>query len=149
MATVKQKLGDWGERLVASKCPCPSCKREKTTKLLPPNFKCADLICDFCGYISQVKTTVQTSIEALPNSLLGAAWGPQRDRMEASIYFPLYVVVTTKKTKQAAIYFLSSDLQTPAIFKPRNPLSETAKRAGWRGFMIDLTLVKDRFVRLL
>jgi len=26
------------------------CKREGTLRRLPANFKCADIICDFCGY---------------------------------------------------------------------------------------------------
>ena len=30
-------------------CSCPRCKRSDTLVRLPPNFKCADIICDFCG----------------------------------------------------------------------------------------------------
>ncbi|MGW9169666.1 hypothetical protein ACWGPP_18600, partial [Agromyces sp. NPDC055657] len=57
MATDKQLLGAGGERLVARHAHCPGCKPStKTFKTLPPNFKCADLICDFCGYLAQVKT---------------------------------------------------------------------------------------------
>jgi len=56
MTTDKQKLGDFGENLIRKKFDCPKCKRPKTLKKLPPNFKCADLICDFCGYLAQVKT---------------------------------------------------------------------------------------------
>ena len=48
MTTEKQKLGDWGENLIRKKFNCPGCKREKTLRKLPPNFKCADIICDFC-----------------------------------------------------------------------------------------------------
>jgi len=29
----------------------------------------------------------------------------------------------------------------PSVFKPRKALSETAKRAGWQGFMYDLSEV--------
>ncbi len=42
----KQKLGDLGESLVAKHCPCAKCKRENTLKLLPKNFKCADVVCE-------------------------------------------------------------------------------------------------------
>ena len=56
MVTDKQKLGDFGERFVKQNFPCPKCKNKKTLKQLPPNFKCADIICDFCGYLAQVKT---------------------------------------------------------------------------------------------
>jgi len=52
-------------------------KKTKTLKQLPNNFKCADLICDFCGHTSQVKT-FRSDEEGLPNSILGAAWQPQK-----------------------------------------------------------------------
>ena len=59
MATTKQKLGTAGEELVAKHARCPGCKRtDKSFKLLPPNFKCADLVCDFCGYLAQVKLSL-------------------------------------------------------------------------------------------
>lgn len=53
MATDKQKLGELGERYVIGNSLCPRCKRARTLKLLPTNFKCADVICDFCGYLAQ------------------------------------------------------------------------------------------------
>lgn len=148
MATDKQKLGEWGERKVASLCPCPSCKKIKTTRLLPPNFKCADLICDFCGYLSQVKTSRRNDITTLPKSLLAGAWGPQCERMKSGIYFPLYVVLVSKDSQKPSIFFLSADLQIPNMFEARKPLSKTARRAGWQGFLINCDVVRDRFVRL-
>ena len=85
----------------------------------------------------------------MPKQLLGAAWGPQRERMEAAIFFPLFVVLTADARKSCAIYFLSADLQTNEMFEARKPLSETAKRAGWQEFLIRCDLVRDRFVRLV
>ena len=75
-------------------CICPSCKRNRTLVRLPTNFKCADLICDFCGYLAQVKTATKTDISVVPNQVMGAAWGPQQERMKAGIYFPLFLVLT-------------------------------------------------------
>ena len=60
--------------------------------------------------------------------VLGAAWGPQKERMDAGIYFPLYVVL--KSEKKYSVFYLSSDLQTEEMFIKRKPLSSTAKRAG-------------------
>jgi len=35
------------------------------------------------------------------------------------------------------------------LFIPRNPLKETAKKAGWQGFIYDLSKLKDNpIVRL-
>lgn len=61
----------------------------------------------------------------------GAAWGSQRDRMGAAIYFPLFPVLIAGK--HYSIFYLSADLQAPKMFKARKPLSLTARRAGWRG----------------
>ena len=68
--------------------------------------------------------------------------------MDAAIYFPLYVVLATADLKKYAIYYLSADLQPPDLFQERNPLSATARRAGWKGFNYNIQAVKDRFVRL-
>ncbi|MGH6964604.1 MAG: DpnI domain-containing protein [Phenylobacterium sp.] len=146
MATARQDLGVYGERLVAKLCACPRCKRPRSLVPLPTNFKCADLICDFCGYLGQVKATTVRDAALLPRTILGAAWGPQRDRMASGIYFPLFLVL--RSPTAAAVYYLAADLQTPDMFKERAPLSASARRAGWQGFLYDLTSVRDRFVRL-
>ena len=73
MRTAKQKLGDFGEDLIRKKFNCPKCKRPKTLKKLPRNFKCADLICDFCGYLAQVKTKTVKDISTFPKEILAAA----------------------------------------------------------------------------
>ncbi len=147
MPTEKQKLGTQGEKFVARHCVCPKCKKGKTLKALPTNFKCADLVCDFCGYVAQVKTKNVSNIEQLPSTILGAAWAPQKKRMDAGIYFPLYIVLVNGKN--SSIYYLSADLQVPEMFKPRNPLSPTAKRKGWQGFNYDLREIpKGAIIRI-
>ena len=147
MSTKKQQLGEFGEIQVVKNCKCPKCKRDKTLKRLPTNFKCADIICDFCGFLGQVKTNSSMNIDIISPKILGAAWEPQKERMESGIYFPLFLVLV--HDKKYSIYYLSADLQTSKMFKPRNPLSSSARRAGWRGFYYDLTQVPvGAFVRL-
>lgn len=146
MATTRQELGTFGEKLVAQECSCPKCKRPKSLVLLPRNFKCADLICDFCGYLAQVKASRVKDVEVVPRTVMGAAWGPQRERMASGVYFPLFLVLVSDGA--TAIYYLSADLQTPEMFKERAPLSVTAKRAGWQGFLYDMTSVRNRVVRV-
>jgi hypothetical protein len=86
MATAKQYLGKFGEQSVVQDCACPRCKRSKSLVALPTNFKCADVIWDFGGYLAQVKATTTTDINSVPMQILGAAWGPQKQRMDAGIY---------------------------------------------------------------
>ena len=147
MRTNKQLLGDFGENLIIKKFNCPKCKRIKSLKKLPQNFKCADIIRDFCGYLAQVKTKTVSDIEKFPSKVLGSAWGPQKERMDAGIYFPLFVVL--KNGRNHSVFYLSSDLQTEEMFIKRKPLSKNAKRAGWQGFYFDGELMKKFISRLL
>jgi type II restriction enzyme len=106
------------------------------------------LICDFCGFLAQVKACTIDDPTTPPDNILGAAWAPQKERMDAAIYFPLYIVAFEKAGRGRAIYYLSADLQEPDIFEPRKALSGNARRAGWQGFNYRLTHVQDRLVRL-
>jgi len=144
MPTKNQVLGRWGEILVAKKYACPRCKRFFALKRLPPNFKCADIICDFCGYLAQVKTASVADVSVVPKSILGAAWKPQRERMKAGIYFPLFIVLRSRS--KSAVYYLPAEFQHPKIFKKRAPLSRSAKRAGWQGFTYNLGALAQRAV---
>ena len=148
LATTRQMLGEFGEKQVVKDCACPKCKRSRTLARLPSNFKCADLICDFCGYLAQVKASTVASVDLVPRRILGAAWGPQNERMLSGIYFPLFLVLVTAELSYA-IYYLSADLQNPAMFKVRKPLSTTARRAGCTGFLYDIESVRSSLVRLL
>jgi type II restriction enzyme len=107
MGTVRQQLGERGELIVVQKCTCPRFKRPRSLKRLPTNFKCADVICDFCGYLAQVKAATVRNVEAIPNYLLGGAWSVQKARMDAGIYFPLFLVLVSKaRKKPVSITFL-------------------------------------------
>jgi type II restriction enzyme len=142
-------LGVFGEERVVRECSCPRCKRPpKTLVRLPTNFKCADVICDFCGYLAQVKAATATDIAQPPKTVMGAAWGPQKDRMDAGIYFPLFLVLATRNLANYAIYYLAADLQQPEMFLQRKPLSPTARRVGWTGFHYDLNQVRSSLIRL-
>ena len=146
--TNKQLLGERGEILVIKKCPCPKCKSKKSLKRLSANFKCADIVCDFCGYLAQVKSKNVKDINKLPNQILGAAWSVQKERMDSGIYFPLYIVLVNEK--KYSIYYLPVDYQDKEIFVKRKPLSKNAKRAGWQGFYYDLSKIdKNTIKRIL
>jgi len=139
MKTTKQTLGDRGEAYVVETLRCPGCKRlDRTLRTLPANFKCADVICDFCGYLAQVKTvSVEDSLPTTcPRTILGAAWGPQKQRMDSGIFISLFVVVVSKSNGEMRAFFLPGDLQTFEMFVPRNPLSSSARRSGWQGFIL-------------
>ena len=146
MTTLRDK-GEIGERHVVKTMACLRCKKHRTLKRLPTNFKCADLICDFCGHTSQVKTFTKET-PGLPGQILGAAWGPQQERMNAGIYHALWLVRLDAKQKPREIWMISSEAQTPDLFVPRKPLSDTARRGGWQGYLIDIKNHADRATKM-
>ena len=66
--------------------------------------------------------------------------------MEAGVHFSLFIVLENEMGTMC-IYFLPRDLQTEEMFVPRKPLSETAKRAGWQGFSIQISKALSEPVR--
>ena len=86
-----------------------------------------------------MKTINVKNITEVPKQILGAAWKPQRERMSAGIYFPLFIVLVCGT--EYSIFYLSADLQVPEMFVARKPLSSNAKRAGWQGFLYDMQKV--------
>lgn len=141
MATARQQLGVKGEEAVRRHVACPRCNKRRHLTRLPTNFQCADVICKFCGFLAQVKaTTLPKGSSHLPPRILGAAWGPQHEQIVAGIYHGLYVVGFSAAGRLVRIDYVPAHVlqATPQAFEPRKPLSATAKRAGWRGFIYNL-----------
>lgn len=152
MATDKQKLGEYGEKLVCKLCSCPQCKRSGMFKRLPNNFKCLDLICEFCTNVVQVKTSNQPNISKIPSSVPGGGWKWQEERLNSSWYTSLFLVVVNKKDKtNFAIYFLSKEVQRREMYVKRlKPLAPGTRREGWLGFNFKFSdSDKKLFVKLI
>ena len=71
---------------------------------------CASVICSFCRYLAQVKTSTRTNVTVIPPRVMGAVRGPQKERMGVGVYFPLFLFFVTKNRREYAIYYLSADL---------------------------------------
>ncbi len=155
MPTKMQQIGKFGEDKVKENCFCPSCKISELTqsgnptstfKLLSDGFKCADIICDFCGYLAQVKTKTVGNVDQIPSNIRGGSWPTFKKRIDAGIFFSLYLVLVSKDRKTYAIHFLPVELQQVEMFRPRPPLKPPSRREGWQGFNYDLSIVKTSFV---
>jgi Dam-replacing family len=137
--TSNQDVGQRGEKAVCSHVACPRCGRAKQFRALPANFECVDVICKFCGFLAQVKATNGSTAEGAPSTVLGAAWRPQHERIIGGIFHALYVVTFEKRSLIRIDYVPAHMLGAfPGVFKPRKKLSESARRAGWQGFVYDL-----------
>ncbi len=142
MATSKQQLGDRGEKAVCKRAACPECGRVGQLRQLKNNFECVDVICKFCGCLGQVKSVrLKAGSDQFPPAILGAAWGPQSERINAEVFHGLYLVGYRPNGKT----LVRIDYVPPAIlsanrevFQPRKPLGPKAKRSGWQGFNLHL-----------
>jgi hypothetical protein len=142
VATDRQDLGERGELAVCKHAHCPSCNRSRHFRRLPKNFECADIICKFCGFLAQVKATrLPEGADSLPDRIMSAAWNPQHQRILAGIYSGLYLAGYRQNGRTLVLieyvppHVLAA---TPQVYEPRKPLSATAKRAGWRGYTLNI-----------
>lgn len=146
--TERQNTGDLGEAIIEKNCLCPRCKSKgKTLKRLVANFKCADIICDFCGFLAQVKTKRSDDINTIDNTIAGAGWNPQKSRMDAGIYFPLFFVKISKNGKSFSVFYLPADYQTPEMFVPS--IRNIKNRKPYEMFNYELTDIKKYMVRVV
>ena len=138
--TARQDIGRKGEEAVRGKIGCPRCRRARTLTPLPTNFQCADLICKFCGFLAQVKAVTLASDE-LPSRILGAAWGPQHEQILAGIFQPLFIAGFDRSGVLVRIDYVPAHIlqASPGVFEPRSPLKQTARRAGWQGFIYNMS----------
>jgi hypothetical protein len=155
--TERQQLGDLGQRVVCRYCKCPKCKKGKLKQLIG-SFKCADVICDFCGFVAQVKAITVKSPNNRVLQLRGGAWGVQEEKIKAGIYHPLYIVKAIRgkpklgkpgklgKPVAVAIEYIAADFLTPEMYVSRTPLGPEARRAGWQGFVYDLRKLDEHVV---
>ncbi|OGO59378.1 MAG: hypothetical protein A2V85_08575 [Chloroflexi bacterium RBG_16_72_14] len=122
--------------------PCPRCGKARHLTPLRANFQCADLICKFCGFLAQVKALTLIDGE-LPDHVLGAAWGPQHEQIVAGIFQPLFLVGFSSGAELLSIDYVPAHIlqATPSVFEPRKPLGKTARRAGWQGFLYNISLL--------
>lgn len=126
--TSRQILGDYGETVVV-RLSCPRCKHAGTLRKLPVNFLCADIICDFCGYLAQVKTTERADVDTLPRALMGSAWGPQKERMDASRCSSWSPTRTGQRTRSIISQLISSTRRCSSNVSPYASLP--AGPNGW------------------
>ncbi len=76
-----------------------------------------------------------------PEILHGASWPVQRDCINVGINLPLFIVTIKNMKHPQKLRYVPADLQVAEMFKARNRLRATSKRAGWQGFLYDLAVM--------
>lgn len=127
--SASQKIRTMTEAWVASHMFCPCCGAPRLTKL-PDNMPVADMRCDSCGEIFELKSKAGR----LGKKIVAGAYDVMISRIQSNNnphllilqYDPEHAVVTTL-TLVPKFFF------TPLVIEKRHPLAATAHRAGWTG----------------
>ena len=123
--------------------PLSSMQEEETSRRLPTNFKCADVICDFCGFLAQVKAVSSKNIETVPRTILGAAWRVQRKGWSQESTF--LCISFGSMIAGSTPFSISRRNAEPGHLRRE----KATKRSGWQGFIYDLTGRENSIVRLI
>ena len=116
----RSDTGRIGEEAVVRFVKCPRCNEKKLTRLVERGFPCVDVICKFCGFLAQVKSTIG-EVGERPTRALGANWEPQKKQILADIFHALYVV-SVENGKANRIWYVPEHMLrvSPAAFEPGN-----------------------------
>jgi hypothetical protein len=111
--TVYQRHGRLAEKAVTRHCACPRCKKPfARLRSLRKGFRCADVICDFCGYLAQVKGISQ---KGKTTTVRGSGWKAQEKRLDAGIYFPIFIV-KLQDERPVSIHYIPADFLRREFF---------------------------------
>ena len=62
--------------------------------------------------------------------------------------FYFFVLIDKQNEKKFSIFYLAAELQHEKMFVQRLPLKETARRAGWQGYLLNGDEISSKVVRL-
>ncbi len=108
---------------------CPACPSEELTQT-PNNEKVVDFICPDCAAKYQLKAKRQH----IGKSVANGAYQPKIDMIRAGTAPNWFFMEYDKKDWLVeSVMLVPAHFVTPGIVQKRNPLSSTARRAGWVG----------------
>lgn len=119
---------------------CPICGYEKILPY-PNNEKVADFYCPCCKEDFQLKSSSKTFGKRFP----GSEYYTLIDRIEKNEQPNLFLMVYSLELQEVMeITFIPRVFFLKSIIEKRNPLSESARRAGWTGCNIRLDAVPTK-----
>lgn len=125
-----QKIRVISERWVQNEMYCPSCGNNHLLKL-PNNAKVADFMCEFCKEIYELKSNKNRTTKTILDGAYQAAIERITSNTNPNLFVLNYAGSNVIDFTVVPKYFF-----TPDFLKARNPLSPTARRAGYIGSII-------------
>ena len=123
-----QKIRVMSESWVAHNIFCPICGNPHISNL-SNNMPVADLSCDYCGEIFELKS----KCGIIGNKIADGAYSTMIKRITGSDNPDLFVMQYSTDLQVVDLTLIPKFFFTPEIIEKRKPLSATAKRAGWIG----------------
>ncbi len=123
-----QRIRVMSENWVSRNMYCPCCGNLHIEKV-ENNSPVADLQCDACGEIFELKTTKGT----VGNKITDGAYGTMVERITSSTNPDLFVMSYSPNYSILSLTLIPKFFFVPEIIEKRKPLGRQAKRAGWIG----------------
>jgi type II restriction enzyme len=112
---------------------CMACESDRLWQT-PTNTKAADFTCRVCNERYELKTFCSKP----PKALVDGAYGALMSLIESGSAPTLMLLERTEEWWITGLTAVHHMFLTPSVIQKRNPLSHTARRAGWVGCNIRL-----------
>lgn len=123
-----QRVRVMSESWVAYNIFCPVCGNPHISNL-NNNMPVADLLCDHCGEIFELKSKCGN----IGKKIADGAYSTMINRITSSDNPDLFVMQYSVDLQVVNLFFIPKFFFTPSIIEKRKPLSPNARRAGWIG----------------
>lgn len=135
-----QQARVWTERWIADWMFCPNCSAPKLSQF-PANTPLADFYCPECLDQYEVKSKNGRSFG---KSVADGAYATKIARLKSKTNPSLILLGYDKDARLVHnVCIVPKHFFTPEIIQKRSPLADTARRAGWVGSNILLSLVPE------
>ncbi len=123
-----QRIRVMSETWAVNNLFCPCCGKERIIKL-PNNAPVADLICENCNEIFELKSKKNK----FGKKISDGAYATAVERIKSSTNPDLLALLYNERLQVTDLQILPKYFFVPSILEKRKPLSNTARRAGWVG----------------
>ena len=124
------------ERWFQENCYCLSCDNDRLSQT-PANTKASDFVCQTCSETYELKTFKSRPARRLVDGAYNALISRIRDGSAPT----LMLLERNERWQIQALTAIHHLFLTPGVIEKREPLSPSARRAGWTGCNIRLDLI--------
>lgn len=135
--SASQKIRIMSEEWLRQNIYCPNCG-EKTLFHCPNNTPVSDFQCCKCHNFFELKSTSHST----GNTIMDGAYYTMIEKIQSGTMPHLFYLNYNKETYQVCnLLIIPKHYFVPEIIEKRPPLGPTARRAGWIGCNINLSLI--------